>query len=122
MKSRHYFLALTGCLLTLGLFAQPTPAPEQSASVLVLGGTAHLGTGDVLNDAAIGFRNGIIDFVGFAQDVDRARYDEVIVAHGKHVYPGFIRPTRRWGCRKLELFGPREMIKRPEHSSRTCAR
>jgi hypothetical protein len=113
MKSRHYFLALTGCLLTLGLFAQPTPAPEQSASVLVLGGTAHLGTGDVLNDAAIGFRNGLIDFVGFAQEVDRA--ESMFIQDS-------LRPTRRWGCRKLELFGPREMIKRPEHSSRTCAR
>ena len=81
MKSLHYILALTSCLLTWGVFAQQTPAPEQSTSILVMGGTAHLGTGDVLKDAAIGLRNGKIDFVGFAQDADRARYYEFIMAH-----------------------------------------
>ena len=101
MKSLHYILALTSCLLTWGVFAQQTPAPEQSTSILVMGGTAHLGTGDVLKDAAIGLRNGKIDFVGFAQDADRARYDEVIMAHGQHVYPGFIAPNSTLGLQEI---------------------
>ena len=101
MKSLHYILALTSCLLTWSVFAQQTPAPEQSTSILVMGGTAHLGTGDVLKDAAIGFRSGKIDFVGFAQDADRARYDEVIMAHGQHVYPGFIAPNSTLGLQEI---------------------
>jgi imidazolonepropionase-like amidohydrolase len=80
---------------------QPTPAPEQTESVLLLGGTAHLGTGDALENAAIGFRDGKIDYVGFARSVDRARYDEIIEVKGQHIYPGFIAPNSTLGLQEI---------------------
>lgn len=63
-------LALAGAAL-----AQPnlTPGAPQTESILVVGGTAHLGTGEALDNAAIGFEDGIINFVGTAREVDRKR-------------------------------------------------
>ena len=81
--------------------SQPTPAAIQTESVLILNGTAHLGTGDVLENAAIGLRNGKIDYVGFARSVDRARYDQVIEAKGQHIYPGFIAPNSTLGLQEI---------------------
>lgn len=82
-------------------FSQQTPAPEQTRSVLILGGTAHLGTGDAIEDAAIGFRNGKIDFVGRAFQADKSKYDETIDAKGKQIYPGFIVTNTTLGLQEI---------------------
>ena len=54
--------------------AQPTPAPIKGEH-FDFGRHGALGTGDALENAAIGFRDGKIDYVGFARTVDRARYN-----------------------------------------------
>ena len=90
-----------GVGVAVAAVAQPTPAPDQKESILILGGTAHLGTGDALENAAIGFRDGKIDYVGFARTVDRARYDRVIEANGRHIYPGFIAPNSTLGLQEI---------------------
>ena len=43
--------------------AQQTPAPKQQKSILILNAKAHLGNGTVLENSAIGFKNGKIDVV-----------------------------------------------------------
>jgi imidazolonepropionase-like amidohydrolase len=91
---------LTG-LMSGTSFSQQTPAPEQTRSVLILGGTAHLGTGDAIEDAAIGFRNGKIDFVGRAFQADKSKYDETIDAKGKQIYPGFIVTNTTLGLQEI---------------------
>ena len=93
------FLISGACMATS--FGQPTPAADQDGAVLILGGIAHLGTGDVLENSAIGFRNGKIDFVGFARSVDRARYEQIIEAKGQHLYPGFIVPNSTLGLQEI---------------------
>ncbi len=50
-------------LLTNSLIAQQTPAKSQSKSVLVVGATAHIGDGNVIEKSFIGFENGIINLV-----------------------------------------------------------
>ena len=87
--------------LLFSLNAQQTPAPEQTRSILIVGGTAHLGTGDVIADAAIGFRDGKIDFVGRAFQVDKSKYDDVIDATGKEIYPGFIVTNSTIGLQEI---------------------
>jgi imidazolonepropionase-like amidohydrolase len=101
MNSKALLILGWGLLSAVWAWAQPTPAPAQSESILVLNGTAHLGTGDVLENSAIGFRDGKIDYVGFARSVDRARYDRIIEAKGHHIYPGFIAPNSTLGLQEI---------------------
>jgi len=98
----HFLLFMLA--LSMSAFAQPnlTPGPEQSERILIVGGTAHLGTGEAIENAAIGFADGFIDFVGNARDVDRKRYDRVVEAEGMHIYPGFIAPNSTLGLMEVE--------------------
>jgi len=89
-------------VLPFTLAAQrPTPAPAQGKSVLVTGGTVHVGDGRVIDDGAVGFRGGRIDHVGFSYGV-KASYDTVINVAGQHIYPGFIGPNTTLGLAEIE--------------------
>ena len=106
MKTAKHFLhsACTTVLFsaaTLCAWAQPTPGPDQSRSILILGATAHLGTGDVLEDCAVGFRNGEIDYVGRSFQVNRQKYDDILDATGQHLYPGFIVANTTLGLQEI---------------------
>lgn len=79
----------------------PTPAPAQAKSILITGGTVHVGDGRAIDDGAVGFRAGRIDYVGFDYGV-KAAYDTVIDAEGQHVYPGFILPDSPIGLIEIE--------------------
>lgn len=98
---RGAFAGALFCLAVVQSWAQPTPAPDQSRSVLVLGATAHLGTGDVLEDCAVGFRDGIIDYVGRSFQVNRQKYDDIVDAKGQHLYPGFIVTNTTLGLQEV---------------------
>ena len=98
--------SLFGAALALMLgasaaWAQPTPGAEQSRSMLILGATAHLGTGDVLEDCAVGFRDGKIDYVGRSFQVNRQKYDDIVDATGQHLYPGFIVTNTTLGLQEI---------------------
>ena len=98
--------SLFGAVLALMLgasaaWAQPTPGAEQSRSMLILGATAHLGTGDVLEDCAVGFRDGKIDYVGRSFQVNRQKYDDILDATGQHLYPGFIVTNTTLGLQEI---------------------
>ena len=89
-------------LLPVGARAQrPTPAAAQGRSILITGGTVHVGDGRVIDDGAVGFRAGRIDFVGFSYGV-KAVYDTVIKAAGQHIYPGFIGANTTLGLAEIE--------------------
>ena len=98
--------SLFGAVLALMLgasaaWAQPTPGAEQSRSMLILGATAHLGTGDVLENCAVGFRDGKIDYVGRSFQVNRQKYDDILDATGQHLYPGFIVTNTTLGLQEI---------------------
>ncbi|MGB1120493.1 MAG: amidohydrolase family protein [Saprospiraceae bacterium] len=82
--------------------AQNTPAPKQSESILIIGATAHLGTGEAIENSAIGFENGKITFVGTADKADKTAFATIINATGKDVYPGFIAPNNQLGLVEIE--------------------
>ncbi len=84
-------------------WGQQTPAEPQSKPVLILGGTAHLGNGKKINNAAITFENGKIVFVGDAATVkvDMSKFD-VVDGKGKHIYPGFIAPNTQIGLVEVD--------------------
>lgn len=98
---RFILLLILAGLMTTPSLSQQTPAPAQARSILILGGTAHLGTGDAIDDAAIGFRNGKIDFVGRTFQADKRMYDDIIDAVGQQIYPGFIVSNTTLGLQEI---------------------
>lgn len=88
-------------LLTNTTAQRPTPAPPQSRSVLITGGTVHTGDGRVIDEGAVGFRDGRIDYVGFSYGV-KTTYDTTINVAGQHVYPGFIGANTTLGLAEVE--------------------
>ena len=98
-------LAIANTLIFNILLAQtPTPATAQSESILILNATAHLGNGQVITNACIGFENGKLTLVadGTLVKYDPTRYKKVIDARGKHVYPGFIAPNTPLGLVEVQ--------------------
>ncbi len=90
----------------LFITAQQTPAGVQQKSILITDVTAHIGDGTVLEAAAIGFNNGKIDYVGVRTEVDETKYEEVISADNKHVYPGFIALNTSLGLAEIDAVRP----------------
>lgn len=86
----------------------PTVAPVQTRSVLIMNATAHIGDGTVIENAAIGFRNGKLDMVADARTIRLAAnaYDETIDASGKQIYPGFIATNSTLGLHELDAIRP----------------
>jgi imidazolonepropionase-like amidohydrolase len=88
----------------MSLIAQHTPAQKQSKSILILNGTAHLGNGQVINNSAIGFKDGKLTLVADATLIRLAKdaYEETIDASGKQIYPGFIAPNSTLGLVEID--------------------
>ncbi len=76
----------------------PVVAPAQKKPVMLVGGTIHTGTGDVIENATIAFTSGKIIAVGKTSDlrIDKSGYD-VIDVTGKQIYPGLIYPNTSLG-------------------------
>ena len=98
------FAALLTCLLAAaGLVAQPfLPGEEQSGPVAVVGATAHLGNGEVVEDAVVAFANGKLTYVGPRAGAPNLSGHDVVDAAGKHVYPGFIAMDTRLGLVEID--------------------
>lgn len=79
----------------------PIPAPENQGEPIVLkGATAHLGNGEIIENSAIGFKEGKLTYVGPASGFNESGYTERNVA-GMHVYPGFILPDTQIGIEEV---------------------
>ncbi len=83
-------------------------AQKKYKSYLLMNGTAHLATGEVINNSLIGFENGKLNLVANAliTTVDTKKYDTVIQLKGKHIYPGFIAPNIIIGLVEIEAARP----------------
>ena len=101
MNKYSYILSL---LFSASMFAQHAPAKKQSQSILILNATAHLGTGQVIPNSAIGFKDGKLTLVADASTIRLAdgAYDQTIDATGKHVYPGFIAANSTLGLVEID--------------------
>jgi imidazolonepropionase-like amidohydrolase len=96
-------LLLPFLLTTFAAQAQvPTPAAPQATPVLLLGGTLHTGTGQVIENAAVAFDKGRLVYAGpragFAQTAGYTVRD----VSGQHVYPGLILPNTTLGISEVE--------------------
>lgn len=98
MRKLSYILALTSFVS----FAQQTPAPKQTKSILIMGGTAHLGNGKIQENSLISIVDGKIASVSDGTLARPAKHDITIEAYGKHIYPGFIAPNSTLGLVEVD--------------------
>ncbi|WP_421806848.1 amidohydrolase family protein [Flagellimonas sp.] len=82
------------------LNAQQTPAPPQSEQVAIIGATAHIGNGEVIENCTIIFNDGKITAIGTG--LTAPIEGTTINAEGKHVYPGFIAPSKSLGLVEVD--------------------
>ncbi len=82
----------------------PVPAPKQAQPILIFGGTAHLGNGQVIQNSAIAFDAGKLTMVADATviRIDRSKFSKIFDASGKHIYPSLIAPNSRLGLVEIE--------------------
>lgn len=99
MKSIIYSLLL---LVVFQVNAQQTPAKAQSQAISIVGATAHIGTGEVIENVLIVLENGKIKSVSSQNDSSVSPEGQVINAEGKHVYPGFIAPNSTLGLVEID--------------------
>ena len=95
MNKKILLLILNLCLLW-NISAQKT--------TLIMGGIAHLGTGEKIENSLIVVRDGKFDLVADASVVriDPSAFDTIIRAYGKHIYPAFISPNTTLGITEID--------------------
>lgn len=101
-KMKYIFLIFIATI-SLTAFAQPpAPAKKQSKPVILVGGTIHVGNGQVIQKGVITFENGKITAVSEASpaNMDGSK-NEIIDVSGKHVYPGLIAPNSTLGLDEI---------------------
>ncbi|MEC7645904.1 MAG: amidohydrolase family protein [Bacteroidota bacterium] len=71
---------------------------------LFIGGTAHLGNGTKIQNAAISIKNGKFDLVADASmiRIDPNAFDTIYKIYGKHIYPSFILPNTTLGITEID--------------------
>ena len=95
---------LIACFLVTSqlLQAQQTPAPKQTMGIAIIGATAHIGNGELIENSIITFTNGKIQSVSANNGSTNTDGMEIINAQGKHVYPGFIAPNSTLGLVEID--------------------
>ena len=102
MKNFNIKLLLCSFLLSSIMFSQQTPAPVQNEAVTIVGATAHIGNGKVIENSLIIFENGKLTQVLDATTTKMQYRGTIIKADGKHVYPGIIAPNSTLGLVEID--------------------
>ncbi len=88
-------------LRSASLSAQnPAPGKPQTRTIVLTGGTIHVGNGQVIPNGTVVFANGVITGVG-ANLSYQAQEVELIDVTGKHVYPGLIAANSTVGLTEI---------------------
>jgi len=79
-------------------------AQADGKSVLLLNGYLHIGTGEVLESALVGVKNGKITLVknSLAYTYKTEEWDTIIDLQGQHIYPGFVAPNSTLGLTEID--------------------
>ncbi len=82
---------------------QQTPANKQTKDIAIMGGTAHIGNGTVIENSIIVISDGKIKTIGNADTTPiTLQAMDVIDAKGKDVYPGFIATNTSLGLIEVD--------------------
>lgn len=102
VMKRNLYIMLVALFATTVAWAQrPVPAQPQAKPIALTGAVAHLGNGQVINNAVIGFDKGKLTIVTDASTNPNLSGYEVINVNGKHVYPGLILPNSQVGLQEV---------------------
>ena len=94
---------ITSLMLMLGFSqvkAQQTPAKTSNETISIVGATAHIGNGSVIENATIVLEAGLIKEIGKSSEIETQ--GTVIKAESQHVYPGFIMPNSTLGLGEID--------------------
>jgi imidazolonepropionase-like amidohydrolase len=102
MKKIRYTFLMALLVWNTATAQTPVPAKAQTKPTVLMGATAHLGNGGVIQNSIIAFDKGKLTIVADATvtRMDLSGY-EVIDVSGKHVYPGFILPNSQVGLQEV---------------------
>lgn len=102
MNKIIYSLILIAISVSVTKAQVPVPSKAQDGPILLTGGVAHLGNGQVIQNSAIGFDKGKLTVVADATEgeINTDGY-KVVEIDGKHVYPGFILPNSQVGLSEV---------------------
>ena len=101
MTKKHIYIVLSLLIFLNGIItAQQTPAKKQSEPIIILGATAHIGNGNIIENSMIIFDDGKLTTVADASSLTPPK-GKLINAAGKHVYPGFIIPNSTLGLGEI---------------------
>ncbi len=91
------------------LYGQQTPAKKQTQDIVITNCFIHIGNGTVIENGAIGFSNGKINYVGKNISKEHSlpsifsdKNPRIINAEGKHIYPGFIAMNSTLGLVEID--------------------
>ncbi len=103
-KNIYLLIILLASITTFG--QRPVPAKPQSKPVALIGGIAHIGNGNVIQNSIITFDKGKLIVVADATTtkIDLTGYEQINV-EGKHIYPGFILPNSQLGLAEVSSIG-----------------
>ena len=102
MKNLTKYILPVLLFFTGTAIAQQTPAPPQNEAISIVGATAHIGNGEVIENSVIIFQNGKLTTVTDVNSTNRQYPGKIIDAKGKHVYPGFISPNSTLGLVEID--------------------
>jgi imidazolonepropionase-like amidohydrolase len=82
----------------------PTPAAPQTKSTLITGLVVHIGNGKVIENGAIGFKDGKLTLVADATTIKLGEnsYDTSYALNGAHAYPAFFAPNTTLGITEVD--------------------
>jgi len=103
LKTKWLFIGMV--FVFNAAFSQvPAPVKKYPNKVLLIGGTAHLGNGEVIENSVIAFENGQFNFVKKKTrgKINESSYGQVIRLTTEHVYPGFILPNNTMGITEID--------------------
>jgi imidazolonepropionase-like amidohydrolase len=95
MKKIFFYFFVSFCFLQMHAQETVYPAPKQTGTTVITGGTVHVGNGQVLQNASIIITDGKITAVGTNLQVPAG--STIVNAEGKQVYPGLILPVTNLG-------------------------
>jgi imidazolonepropionase-like amidohydrolase len=101
MKRLYIFSIFLLTLTAASAQDDVSPAKPYNGKLVIIGGTIHVGNGQVIEKGAIEVNKGKIVRITVGQDITTDADTKVIHADGKQIYPGLILPVTDLGLKEI---------------------